>query len=469
MKDAGDHQRPLVPVTESKAGPVRARHTQAPELDLVIAHVGATLDGQSRHAVSHDGLVVGREPGPGGLRIRDGRVSRAHFRVCRAGSHWEVSDMGSRNGTLVNGRRVLSTPVTAGDVIRAGATLFVIAPPCPAARRSGAPDIVGDSAAVHTVCESIERVARTAASVVIQGETGVGKELVARALHRQSGRGGAFVAVNCAAVAESLLESELFGHVRGAFTGAATDHVGLLRAADRGTLFLDEIGDMPARLQVTLLRALETRRVRPIGTWQEYPVDVRVVAATHRDLASEVQAERFRADLFGRISQWLIDVPPVRARREDVPLLVRAMLARHDQAERGVDVELADALLRADWPLNVRGLANVVATALLASGPDQPLHLAPPVVGMLESMSRLATRSRTAERGPDAASAQSLTRDALHSALDAARGNVAVAARQLGFTRQQLYRLAALHELDVIGYRRPAAVATRRAWRTHDG
>ncbi len=233
---------------------------------------------------------------------------------------------------------------------------------------------VGRSRAMRDVLDLVARVARTDAPVLVTGETGTGKGLVARTLHAESARaGGPFVTVNCAALPEALLESELFGHVKGAFTGATQDRKGLFAEADRGTVFLDEIGDLPLALQAKLLHVLESRAVRPVGASRERPVDVRIVAATHRDLRERLRAGAFREDLLYRLEVIPLHLPPLRDRPEDVPLLVEKFLAearrRHPASpvERFSREALA-ALVDHRWPGNVRELAHVVERVVLLAG-----------------------------------------------------------------------------------------------------
>ena len=239
-----------------------------------------------------------------------------------------------------------------------------------AERASGRDEIVGQSPAIARLRSLVQRVAPTPSTVLIQGESGVGKELVARALHQLSPRAeGPFVAVNCAAISADLIESELFGHVKGAFTGAKESRNGLFYYAHGGTLFLDEIGELPLALQSKLLRVLEERKIRPLGTEHEVPVDVRVVAATNRDLKAEVGACRFRQDLFYRLEVMTLTVPPLRQRAEDVPDLA-ALFMDNLSVQLGVPPllitpEVANALKAHPWPGNVRELRNFVERSLL--------------------------------------------------------------------------------------------------------
>jgi len=260
----------------------------------------------------------------------------------------------------------------------------------------GFEEVVGRSGVMREALDLAARVAPYPSTVLLTGESGTGKEAVARAVHRASPRRDApFVAVNCGAIPENLLESELFGHEKGAFTGADRAREGLFAEADRGTLFLDEIGELPHPLQVKLLRALQERRVRRVGSSAERPVDVRVLAATSRDLVEEVQAGRFRDDLFYRINVVQIHLPPLRARPEDVPLLADHFLRRH-AGRLGIPYHelpagLVPVLAAYAWPGNVRELENVVERALILSGGEireehlpphvrsgtHPFHLAP--------------------------------------------------------------------------------------------
>jgi DNA-binding NtrC family response regulator len=238
------------------------------------------------------------------------------------------------------------------------------------------PLLIGDSPAMREVRRQLARFAPSELSVVIFGESGTGKELVARSLHEASGRRGALITVNCGALPRELIESELFGHERGAFTGAQRRHLGCFGEAEGGTLFLDEIGELPLELQPRLLRALENRAIRPVGAARELPVDVRVIAATHRNLEQAVSSGQFRADLYYRLCALEITVPPLRQRSEDIPRLVRHFLDEigqkielHGRRCTIADAEL-DALRRHPWPGNVRQLRNALLRAIHLAGPE---------------------------------------------------------------------------------------------------
>ncbi len=310
----------------------------------------------------------------------------------------------------------------------------------------------------------VTKVARTDSTVLLIGESGTGKELVARSLHLQSRReNGPYVAVNVAAFPEALVESELFGYVRGAFTGATQDRPGLLEEADHGTLFLDEIGDMPLPVQVKLLRTLENSEVRRLGDNSVRLVDVRVVAATHRDLMVEIAAGRFREDLYYRLAVVQIDLPPLRERREDVGLLASYFLDRIAKKEgrEGLAFSPAAAALleRYDFPGNVRELENAVEHAVAVSEgkgilpEDLPAAVRAP---RLLARPAFAPDSVLAEpeggRGPerDSWSLAEVERDHIQRVLESHRGNATAAARHLGISRTTLWR-----KLKEFGLKRP--------------
>jgi two-component system response regulator AtoC len=237
-------------------------------------------------------------------------------------------------------------------------------------------DILAKSPRMQEIFRTIAKIADYKTTVLVTGESGVGKELVARAIHRRSSRrGGPFVAVNCGAIPENLLESELFGHKKGAFTDAVHDRRGLFEEANEGTLFLDEIGELPLGLQVKLLRVLEDERIRRVGDTKDVQVDVRIVTATHRDLTAETKAGRFREDLFYRLNVLHIHNPPLRERREDIPLLIDHFLARNNvrlgTSIRGLDTEARRLLYEYSWPGNVRELENTIERAMVLSEGEQ--------------------------------------------------------------------------------------------------
>jgi len=314
--------------------------------------------------------------------------------------------------------------------------------------------MVSGSESMRAIFKRIGLVADSGNSVLVLGETGTGKELVAQALHANSARASRpFVAVNCAAIPTELLESELFGHVKGAFSGATQDRLGRFREADGGTLFLDEIGDMALPTQAKILRVLQEREVTPLGARHALPVDLRVVAATHRDLAAEVEAGRFRADLWYRLQVITIDLPPLRERHGDALLLAGHFLHQQGGRPKQLSAAALAALEAHAWPGNVRELRNTMQRAVALSEGDliEPVHL-----GLAEMAAAVA--AAVAVPGPatppaidwdgtlDAAIAR-LEATMLARALAAASGNRSEAARRLGLSRQQLYRKLAQHGL----------------------
>jgi two-component system response regulator AtoC len=306
--------------------------------------------------------------------------------------------------------------------------------------------IVGASPAMHALFGRIARVALSPAPVLVTGESGTGKELVAQSVHRASGR-RELLAVNCGAIPDQLLESELFGHVKGSFTGAAGDKRGLFQAADGGTLFLDEIGEMPLSLQPKLLRALETGEVRRVGEVQSRRYDVRIIAATNRDLAAEVEEGRFRHDLYWRLRVLQLEVPPLRERRGDVPLLIAAYLRQAADTPLGrkpLSPAAVDLLSDYHWPGNVRQLLNTLESVLVFTpGPEiGPEDL--PAEIRRASGNREVIRS-AAERGLSLAE---LERDYVFEVLRRTEGNKTRAAEMLGLPRRTLYRRLAEYAAD---------------------
>ncbi|MEL7537834.1 MAG: sigma-54 dependent transcriptional regulator [Pseudomonadota bacterium] len=244
--------------------------------------------------------------------------------------------------------------------------------------------LVGDTEQIRSIREDIRKVAPSRATVLIRGESGTGKEVVAREIHRQSGRSGEFIAVNCGAIPDKLLESELFGHERGAFTDASARRIGEIERANGGTIFLDEIGDMPASMQVKLLRVLQERTIERVGGNESIAVDVRVLAATHRDLSALMAAEKFREDLFYRLNVFPIDLPPLRERMDDLPRLVEAFLGRLRDEHRvsiSLSADAVEQLMSYSWPGNVRELVNVIErlSVLKTHGTVTARDLPPPL------------------------------------------------------------------------------------------
>ncbi|MFN3200834.1 MAG: sigma 54-interacting transcriptional regulator [Bradymonadia bacterium] len=334
------------------------------------------------------GGILGRSPGDeGGLpAISSGRVSRAHCEITwdkRTAQH-AVRDLGSRNGSWLNGAQLGAQPLwlTEGSVLRLGDVVMVyerdlglaMTPPA-GVDASMAP---GDSGVMRRLRVQLSQLAHDPAPVLVMGETGTGKERICQALHSLSGRPGSLVVENCATIEGNIAESRLFGHKRGAFTGAVAEHRGLFQSAHKGTLFLDEIGELPLEVQAKLLRALESGEITPLGAPRPVTVDARVVAATHRPLSEMVQEGRFRQDLHARLNLSFIEVPPLRARRGDILSWCQRLLqAWADDRQRAkatlsFDEEAAEALVLHPWPDNLRGIKRLVHQLMMTPGAVSP-------------------------------------------------------------------------------------------------
>jgi two-component system, NtrC family, nitrogen regulation response regulator NtrX len=323
-------------------------------------------------------------------------------------------------------------------------------------QRLGGHEIVWQSEAMRRIMAQLERVASTESRVCILGETGTGKELVARAIHeRSTRRSGPFITLNCAAVPAELIESELFGHEKGSFTGAAGRHIGKFEQADRGTIFLDEIGDMPLDMQAKLLRVLEEGEVERVGGSKAVSVNVRVLVATHRDLEARVREEKFRQDLFHRIYVFPLRLPPLRERREDIPALVEHFAAQVCRQNGWKPVPFSgdalEELQSHDWPGNVRELRNMVERLMLLAT-DGQVDLATVQAALPNSANSLAPLA--AVSGPLAERVQSFERETILAELKRSHHNVTVAAKALGLERSHLYKKAEQLGIDLRALRR---------------
>jgi len=429
--------------------------------------------------------VVGRSSSCA-IVLDDHAVSRQHARCyCRSGL-WHIEDLGSSNGILVDGVRVDRAVLEPLHEVRIGDTLFkfvdghaeryaryridgttvgdATVPALPALR-----ELVGGFL-VRSLADELARLGPTSLSCVLLGETGTGKEVVAHLLHRFSGRTGELRAVHCGAIPQNLLESELFGVRKGAYTGADRDRQGLVQQAHKGTLFLDEIGEMTPEAQVKLLRVLQSREVVPVGGTDAVKVDIRVVCATHRDLLRAVQEGRFRGDLFARINEHTTTLPPLRERKEDLYALTQAFLARHAPQRLEPSFAFMMAVCQYDWPFNVRELESVVkrAAALAEEGVLEPKHLP---AAVLEAYAGSDMGQRSGERTSKVPPAEAPTRAApepppdgdflrgaptestLRTLLARHGGNVASVGRELSKGRMQVHRWMRRYGIVADSYR----------------
>jgi sigma-54 dependent transcriptional regulator, acetoin dehydrogenase operon transcriptional activator AcoR len=414
------------------------------DVDVVSIGRGAAADATTLHG----------SPRRLALRFPDQWMSSRHARIERCVGGFWLTDDGSKNGLLLNGAPTDGALLVDGDWIEAGHTLLRYrhgALPPARQPRGPAPDavtaLVTTLPALEEQARNIAEIARSTVSVVLRGETGTGKEVVARAVHQLSGRRGELIAINCGALPHTLLESELFGYRKGSFSNALEDRPGLVRAADAGTLFLDEIGDLPSSSQAALLRVLQEREVTPLGGTRPIKVDLRVICATHRDLEALVALGQFRADLYARVSGHSFSIPPLRERREDLGLLTAALL-RHATPDRAVRFEpdAVRALCLHDWPLNVRELEKCLTSAvILARGG---------VIGLEHLPTALVAPSTEAAVSPSEARRVD-RRERLATALRSNRGNVSAVARSLGKARSQVQRWIHDFGLDPAQYRDP--------------
>ena len=374
-------------------------------------------------------LFVGRQAS-GGLGVADEQMSKVHLLIVGTGTKLECADSGSTNGTFVDGAAIKTAALASGAVIRAGNTLFTISAGNPA----------------EALRANAARIAASPLAILLSGETGTGKDVLARSIHEQSRRPGAFVPLNCATLQPELVAAELFGHVRGAFSGAEGQRLGLFRAAEGGTLFLDEIGDLPLALQPALLRALEAHKVRPVGAEHEVPVDVRVISATHIDLEEAVTAKRFRADLLARLAPVVLRLPPLRERRAEI-------LALASEFVPGVrfSPNAAEALLLADWPRNVRELRSVVEVAALVAKDRTQIRSRDLAERLPEAVRLVRERggaSRSESEAPQGPHPLAERREELLALFEKHRGNVSKVAQELGKPRAQVYRWLGTLGLD---------------------
>jgi transcriptional regulator with AAA-type ATPase domain len=398
------------------------------------------------------------------VRVPGRSMSALHARLTPGAAGWILQDAGSTNGSFVNGYRVDSAQLGDGDIVELGHTLFVVRGELPTAASSPndldssqvTSEPVGFATLLPHPLRPLDDLARVAASslpVLLLGETGTGKEVIARSVHTISGRAGPFVAVNCGALPPNLVESHLFGHVKGSFSGASRDEPGAIRAAEGGTLLLDEIGDLPRVAQPALLRFLQESEVTPVGSARPIRVNVRVISATHRPLAQLVDSGDFRADLLARLSGFVHTLPSLQSRREDLGLLIQAILLKHGLHRQDVSITppAGRKLLSHPWPGNIRELEHALLRAFTIADRDR----------LDESHFRLDASVHPSRSGADSeppgkpwTKAETELRKELAQQLELHAGNVADVARAMGRARMQIYRWLRRFDLDPERFRR---------------
>ncbi|EAU65344.1 response regulator HsfA [Stigmatella aurantiaca DW4/3-1] len=386
------------------------------------------------------------------IALSDKTVSRQHLRLEVREDGVRAVDAGSRNGSYCEQMRFSELEVRVGAVLQVGTTEFKLVPEesrervVPPSSRESFGALVGGSRPMRELFTLLERLAAGDSDVLVQGETGTGKELCAEAIHQQSKRSqGPFVIVDLAGVAPSLIESELFGHVKGAFTGAQGDRAGAFERANGGTVFLDEVGELPLELQPRLLRALERRQVKRVGANDYRTVAMRVVAATHVDLEGAVKAGKFRRDLFHRLAVLRVTLPPLRERPEDIPLLVDTVLRRMEKPPGALSEQTRALLAQYPWPGNVRELRNVVEQVVnlgeesLPEMTPDPLELSAGAGSAGLDLPFKEAKERLIE---------GFERDYFRSLMERCEGNVSRASREAGIDRFYLRKLLKKHGLD---------------------
>ncbi|HWO26110.1 MAG TPA: sigma 54-interacting transcriptional regulator [Kofleriaceae bacterium] len=440
---------------------------------LILLYTPSYSQLPAGYVLRGDAMVIGRDD-HADLCVPSRAISRQHARLSRQGDRWVLADLGGRNGTIVNGELIGEAGgevvLEHHDEIHIGDAIWKFveddAPGYLRHRIDGAPGRIIGGYQIQRLAAELGKVAASDLSVLILGESGTGKEVFAQELHERSGRSGPLQAVNCAAIPATLIEAELFGHRRGAFSGADRDRPGLIRAANGGTLFLDEIGDMPLEAQAKLLRVLQSKEVLPIGASQAERVDVRIVCATHRDLRKLQGDERFRGDLFARLNEYSLKLPALRERKEDCFALCRAFAARHGRPDALVSFPFMTGVLHYDFPYNVRELEALIKRwAAVASGPELGAeHLTDEIKELMKTygLPRAAGAERPAPRPsaavPPAESPRQSgppSEQSLRELLTRHQGNIAAVGRELGKDRVQVHRWLRRYGIDVSEYRPP--------------
>ena len=418
----------------------------------------------TEYVISSDVIRVGKAE-ENDLVVTDETVSRVHFEIVRDAKGYLLRDMQSTNGTFLDGADIKEAYIRAGSVISAGASELKFTPfeeriEILPSEKEELGEMVGRSMQMREIFGLIERIAHTDATILIEGETGTGKDMIARTLHTVSKRRDApFIVVDCGAVAGTLIESELFGHEKGSFTGAVTSRQGAFELADGGTVFLDELGELALDLQPKLLRVLEQRELRRVGGSKTLKVDIRVVAATRKDLRNEVEKGKFREDLYFRLNVVPIVAPSLRDRRDDIPMLVEHFLAKltpeGEEIPKLTDTTAA-ALMAHDWPGNVRELRNVIERAL-ALGSDPGALVAPfgdhPILrsASRDRMDLMSFEGALSFREQKEQWNEQFERRYLEWLLRRSDGNISKAARDADMDRKYLHKLLKKYEIDPSG------------------
>ncbi|MGE0870588.1 MAG: sigma 54-interacting transcriptional regulator [Kofleriaceae bacterium] len=417
---------------------------------------------QGKECVLDEGTTMVGTHADNNLVLTDATVSRYHLEIKVRRDGIEVRDLDTTNGTKHQGAKVGQVVLTGAARLRLGKHTEIDIEPVDtkvnlnefASDRFG--DVLGTTAPMRRLFSLLDKAASTEATILLEGETGTGKEAIAEAVHLRSRRSrGPFVVVDCGSIPHELIGSELFGHAKGSFTGAAADKQGLIEAANRGTLFLDEVGELALDLQPQLLRVLDRRQVRRVGETHSVDVDIRVIAATHRDLRAMVKAGQFREDLYYRLAVVAAHVPPLRERKADIPVLASYFAEKMGRGGFGHSPSLLEMLDRHDWPGNVRELRNVVERALslgdvslgdlaegdlpIPSADDEPTNVRPSNADVLDLPFKEAK----------AALVESFERDYLTALLARHRGNISRAAAEAGIDRNYIHRLVKKYGLEV--------------------
>ncbi len=437
---------------ETDGGAIRIRKTK-----LLI--ISGPLQGQE-FVINKEVFSIGSGK-QNDLTLADSTISKRHCEITVDEAGYQIRDLESTNGTLVQGVKVSAAFLNPGAEFQLGKTRVIFCPlqesrDIPLSRNESFGAMIGRSVAMRRIFHLAETYAPTDATVMITGETGTGKEILAAELHKHSQRANKpYLVIDCAAISKDLIESELFGHVKGAFTGANADRQGAFEHADGGTVFLDEIGDLKPELQPKLLRVLENREIRRVGDNRVRKINVRIICATNRKLDQEVNAGRFREDLYYRLSVVQIELPPLRRRKEDLPLLAKRFLCDLHGADAMSQVarfdETMDLLKRHDWPGNVRELRNLIEVAFYAS--NRPVDLSA-FLGLGRFLPRLeeeADGSAVSADRPFKDAKNDLIEDFerkyLEDLLRRHEGNISRSAREAGIERAYLQRLIRKYDL----------------------